>query len=347
MARENITGILSFKSAYSGFTNYAVNVYGTSIGSGKNVCLYSYDVNDLMQQFIPHAQGNNVYKLASVASTKIVLDHYRVTPVDNCDVYTSASSTSTGGLSTDLKDQQIYLEKTGSYYYIILYNGNGTKYYLTCSSTADGAGCSSPTSNNNLDKKNNIYWATYNSSLGNRQKWTMVLRSHTASDTILPHSHLYCQRDNTWSYLTTAGDFDSLGCAVCSTAMVAAIIEGDDSITPATMRDRGVFVYGDLTAQWHNISNNYTYTKVLENDQTNALLRIYSELYMGRPVIIRVQKTGYKHYVVANGLTSGTTSSNITPSNIIIMDPYNPEYTKLSDLLAVSTYLHIRIYSDN
>lgn len=60
---ETMNGKFIIKSAQ--FPNYALNVYGASAASRKNVCLYPANASDPMQQWIPQSQGNNVYKLST------------------------------------------------------------------------------------------------------------------------------------------------------------------------------------------------------------------------------------------------------------------------------------------
>lgn len=113
-----------------------------------------------------------------------------------------------------------------------------------------------------------------------------------------------------------------------------AIIKKNDGITPKTCRDAGGFTYDSVEANWsvYGIAGGPS-NRVCENNPTEGYKRIYSELVANNPVVVRVRKTSYDHFVTAFGYTSGTTSSNITPSRILIIDPYNPEYTNLQELL--------------
>ena len=213
MSIKTMNGKFAIKSVK--FPTYALNVYGTSVSSGKNVCLYPYSSSDKMQQWIPQAQGNNVYKLstAAVGKCKIVLDHYRVNPVDNCDVYTTAANG-----TTDLLDQQIQFDKgTDGYYTIYLYNNGAKDKVLTCAASVDGNGISSPS---NITDTDNVYWAAKSTSLGDRQKWNIVMLDGTGGGTILPNAQAYVQRDASWAYLTTAGEFEDYGCGEIGRAHV-------------------------------------------------------------------------------------------------------------------------------
>lgn len=209
------------------FPSLALNVYGTSVASGKNVCLYKADESDSMQQWIPQAQGNNVYKLstAQADSCTIVLDHYRAAPVDNCDMYTSAASTDTGGLTVDLKDQQVQFdrESDGSYT-IYLYEGGARSKVLTCASTASNSGVGNPST---LNQQSNVYWAAPSSSIRDRQRWTIKWLAAKSTDKILPYAQAYVQRDPTWAYLARKNNvsFSGYGCGVCALTTCGAIIK--------------------------------------------------------------------------------------------------------------------------
>lgn len=329
------------------FPKYALNVYGTSAASRKNICLYPVNASDPMQQWIPQAQGNNVYKLstAQIGSCKVVLDHFREVPIDNCDVYTSASSKNDGTPTIDLLDQQLlFVKGWDGTYTIYLYDSGKNDKVLTCAAAVDNSGVDIPSS---LTETDNVYWAEPDSSLERRQKWTITWLDAKSTDTILPCAQAYVQRDNTWAYLTNPGEFDELACGVCSLTTCGAIIKKDNSITPKVCRDDGGFVYGNVTTQW------YVYgidsTKLYSGQPTEAYKRIYEEINKGNPVVVRVAKPTCDHFVTAYGYTFGTTENNITPSRILIIDPYNPEYTNLQELLNESSfeYIYVREQKSN
>lgn len=336
---ETMNGKFIIKSAQ--FPDYALNVYGASAASRKNVCLYPANANDPMQQWIPQAQGNNVYKLstAQVGSCKVVLDHYREAPVDNCDVYASAYSKDNGTPTPDLLDQQFqFVKGLDGTYTICLYDGGKNDKVLTCAAAVDNRGVDIPSA---ITETDNVYWAAPDSSLGKRQKWEITWLDAKPIDTILPCAQAYVQRDNTWAYLTNPGEFDELACGVCSLTTCGAIIKKNDKITPQTCRDNGGFVYGDVTTQWYVYG--ISATKLYSGQAAEAYKRIYREITAGNPVVVRVSKPAYDHFVTAYGYTFGTTESSITPDRILIIDPYNPEYTNLQELLKVSTFKYIYV----
>lgn len=311
--------------------NYALNVYGTSVAAGRNVCLYPADEDDVMQQWIPQAQGGNVYKLstAQVGSSKTVLSRSRSSLVNNCIMATSGASGSDGDKSNDQLDQEIqFVKVSGNEYIIYLYNDGAKNRVLTCAGTVSESGTSNPSS---LTAAGNVYWASPSDSLEERQRWTVEYLDGTEGGTILPHAQAYVQRDNTWAYLTIPGEFDAYACGVCSLCTCVSILEEDDNYTPVEAREDGVFVYGDLNTNWSNGGLNVA--RVNNNDLDGACSRIRTEINSGCPVIVRVDKGSFQHFVTAYGLKSGTTASNITPSRILIADPYNPEYTDLQKLL--------------
>ena len=336
---ETMNGKFIIKSAQ--FPNYALNVYGTSAASRKNVCLYPVNTSDPMQQWIPQAQGNNVYKLstAQVGSCKVVLDHFREEPIDNCDVYTSASSEKDGTPTADLLDQQLEFVKEFDWTYTIyLYESGKEKKVLTCADAVVNNSLDIPSS---ITEAGNVYWAASDSSLRNRQRWIITWLDGKPTDTILPCAQAYVQRDNTWAYLTNPGEFDELACGVCSLSTCGAIIKKDNGLTPKTCRDDGGFVYGNVTTQWYVYG--ISATKLYSNQPEEAYKRIYEEISAGNPVVVRVAKPTYDHFVTAYGYTLGTTESNISPARILIIDPYNPEYTNLQELLNVSTFKFIYV----
>ena len=336
-----MNGKFMIKSAQ--FTGYALNVYGTSVASGKNVCLFPSNTNDPMQLWIPQAQGNNIYKLstAQASSCEIVLDHYRLAPVDNCDMYTSAGSNSNGTPTVDLMDQQIQFEQgSDGYYTIYLYEGGKKSKVLTCAASVNSDGVGKPSS---LNVTNNVYWAAPSTSLGKRQKWTVSWITPKSGDKVLAHAQAYVQRDATWAYLARKNtvSFSGYGCGVCALTTCGAIIKKSNAITPQTCLDDGGFTETDLSAQWYvyGISG----TPVCSGKPAEAYKRIYKEITAGNPVVVRVVKPSFEHFVTAYGYTMGTTESNITPSRILIIDPYNPEFTNLQELLNGSTFKFIYV----
>lgn len=74
--------------------------------------------------------------------------------------------------------------------------------------------------------------------------------------------------------------------------------------------------------------------QLYKNDPEGGYKRIYDKITDGNPVVIRISKaSGPNHYVTAYGYTYGTTKNNITSSRILIIDPYNPEFATLKELL--------------
>lgn len=97
-----------------------------------------------------------------------MLDHYQAEPIDNCDVYTSASSKSDGTPTIDLLDQQIqFVKGLGGKYTIYLYEGGSKDKVLTCAAAVDNSGLDIPSS---ITETSNVYWAAPNIFLGDRQK---------------------------------------------------------------------------------------------------------------------------------------------------------------------------------
>ena len=331
MAVKTMNGKFVIKSAQ--FPNYALNVYSNNgVTSGMNVCLFPYSSTDLLQHWAPQAQGKNVYKISTAYpySDTIVLDRLRTSPVNNCDMFTSGASEANGALSADLRDQQIQFSVgSDGYYTIYLYNGGKKDLVLTCASAVDNLGVGSVTSD--LNVKDNVYWAAKNSSLGKRQKWTIVPLDVTPDDTILPCAQAYMQHDPTWAYLTTNDDFSTLGCAVCVLTTCGAIIKSDNYLTPAVCRDDGGFVYGNVSANWptYGISTTPTYV----NDLDGACEQIINQIILGNPVVVKVRNRLTDHFVTAYGYRPKGPVGRIVPEQILVIDPAYPQFSDLQQVL--------------
>ncbi len=330
MAVKTMNGKFVIKSAQ--FPNYALNVYSNNgVTSGQNVCLFPYSSSDLLQQWVPQAQGSNVYKISTAypGSSRIVLDHFRTTPVNNCDMFTSAGSNDDGTPTLDLLDQQIVFDEGSDGYYTIYLNNGGKKdLVLTCASKVDNLGVGSVTSD--LNVTDNVYWAKKSSSLGNRQKWKIVqLAFDPLNDTILSHAQAYVQVDPTWDYLSDPGDFARWACGVCALTTCEAIKRKSNAFTPATCRNAGGFEDGNVAAKW----GIFGMGEMCNGNANAGYKTIYNQISDGNAVIIHVNNPGEGHYVAAYGYTDGTTESNITPSRILIIDPYDPDRTNLQQLL--------------
>lgn len=199
---------------------------------------------------------------------------------------------------------------------------------LTCASAVDNLGVGSVTTN--LNVKDNVYWAKKNFSLGKRQKWRVVqLVFDPEADKILPHAQPYVQRDLTWDYLSTPGNFEENACAVCALTTCEGIRREDDNFTPESCKKAKGFIGDSVEAKWDNLNM----VKHFGLTSQQGYQEIYNQIRTGKPAIIHVDNGRYGHFVTAYGYTNGTTKSNITPSRILIIDPYNPERTNLQELL--------------
>lgn len=336
MAVQTMNGKFVIKSVQ--FPSYALNVYSNSgVSSGMNVCLFPYSSTDLLQQWVPQAQGNNVYKISTAYpnSCTVVLDRLRTTPVNNCDMFTSGASGDEGQITADLLDQQLQFDKgTDGYYTIYLYNNGQKDKVLTCASTVDNLGVGTVTSD--LNVKDNVYWAAKSSSLGNRQKWKIEQLAFNASaaNTILSHAQAYVQRDPTWAYLTDPTEFDKWACGICAITTCKAIMLSDNAFTPATLQAEGGFEHGNVEAYWWKFDmGDATDSDGKLITKAGFAKEVYSQISAGKPTVLHVKNGGDGHFVTAYGYTAGTTADNITPSRILIIDSYNPERVTLQNLL--------------
>lgn len=146
-------------------TNYALNIFGTStsqITNNRNVCLYQYDSNDIMQQWKVVSTSGGYRLQAAGGAVGYYLDRlsYGATssnPLNNAQTYTAS------------EDSIVNFESTNVENWVKIYqNVNGTRYYLTAvnctNGTADGKSSTSP---------GNVYWApeSYSQSF---QTWKVV-----------------------------------------------------------------------------------------------------------------------------------------------------------------------------
>lgn len=155
----------------------------------------------------------------------------------------------------------------------------------------------------------------------------------------------YRQNQGNWDYLNP--DFEAYGCGVCCCASIATYKERID-ITPAVLKNRGVFTSTDMTTIWNNTSSQFSFGSAeCQNDLAAVLAEIRNQIDTYRdPVVVRVwgNSNGTKaHYVVAYGYTGN--GMYMSPANILVMDPLKGKTTLATTMNNYPIFKYIyRIY---
>lgn len=324
-------------------TNYALNIFGTStsqITNNRNVCLYQYDSNDIMQQWKVVSTSGGYRLQAAGGAVGYYLDRlsYGATssnPLNNAQTYTAS------------EDSIVNFESTNVENWVKIYqNVNGTRYYLTAvnctNGTADGKSSTSP---------GNVYWApeSYSQSF---QTWKVVPigGGSSSGDIKIPSSkYTYIsQQTYPWvngAYGISTGTFQQTGCAVVAQAMFSQIMQNNPNITPEDMFRWGLAINSDgyPYATWTQNSSsplNFEFSAAIGTNSWNtAKSTIYNQIKSGKPVMIHLNNTatGGTHFVVGYGLKAGATASNLTPSMVYVLDPWTSSNKTLQNTMNYSS----------
>ena len=146
------------------FPSKALNVYasGTTISARRNVCLYTNDTTDVMQQWVPVGNETDGYFLKCSANQNYAL-HYATgadsgSCVGNADVKSGIAKAPTEFLVDFiyLGNNQVKIKRRNSNEYLTAYNDAAPTSNTISTKTTNG----------------NVYW-TADDSLGNKQVWNV------------------------------------------------------------------------------------------------------------------------------------------------------------------------------
>ncbi len=151
------------------YLDHALNVYGTNAAStGRNVCLFSDDPNDIMQKWIIKSSGNG-YRLHSAVNSAYVLDCSDGSLSNSYKNNAHLCATS----QTSITDSQVEFEYVSDNIYKIYLPGK--KLYLTATNNTlvSGLPASSISTSTALTGgsggQSNVYWAP--ASTSSKQQW--------------------------------------------------------------------------------------------------------------------------------------------------------------------------------
>ena len=145
-------------------------------------------------------------------------------------------------------------------------------------------------------------------------------------------TYLSQRDDSTWvncEDLTNVEYLKNSGCSIVVATMAARIMENDASITARDLYSWGVWgidpADGYPWAYWTQNSQSelsFEYDMSSDSDWESAKTTIYSEIIMGRPVIIWVKgPNDGTHFVLAYGLKAGAKPSTLSYGQIVVHNP--------------------------
>ena len=151
------------------------------------------------------------------------------------------------------------------------------------------------------------------------------LKTYSSTSSTYPAISLsvpkYSQLDSRWSsYPIGNSTIGVIGCATTSLAMTESYRTGT-TIYPNTMVSRLKYTSGGAL---------YWPSNYVSSTSSNYLQTIYSQLKLGKPVIVGASKsTGGQHYVVVTGYTGGNT---LTAAGFTVNDSGSKYRTNLAHL---------------
>ncbi len=131
------------------------------------------------------------------------------------------------------------------------------------------------------------------------------------------------------------------GCAVCCAAMITSYKEKNTSVTPATMKSRGVFSTTSVYCNWDKASTQFSWGNQENSGNKTALFKeIKNQIDTWKdPVLIKISNPTWPHFVVAYGYTGTCT----TAAQIVVRDPYSSSNTTLDKCFQTwPTYEYMR-----
>ena len=159
-----VTSGTTYRFTNAQFPAKALNVYasGTTISARRNVCLYTNDTTDVMQQWVPVGNETDGYFLKCSANQNYAL-HYATgadsgSCVGNADVKSGIAKAPTEFLVDFiyLGNNQVKIKRRNSNEYLTAYNDAAPTSNTISTKTTNG----------------NVYW-TADDSLGNKQVWNI------------------------------------------------------------------------------------------------------------------------------------------------------------------------------
>jgi ricin-type beta-trefoil lectin domain len=337
-------------------TGKMLNLYGGRTDPGTNVCQYTADNSDDQKWTF----FNN--KFYAYGSSEKCLDKYTSSgnaKNNNADIWKNNDDENqiVEIIRVTVKTGLVIIKLKQGNYYLTAYTGKDYPGDRNMNLTANTDAGKTPTS------AGNVYWADnsegaciwianeVDTSTGGEtggetdSAYTLTVPAGTYNDDQTQQAYKWGEFDGNNRGITVE-NFHAHGCGAMAATYAARICTGNASIVPENLFDDNIFcaVGNEPYNNWGR-SATYGVTYTLQErgkDDKVYMEQVYSELHKGNPIIIVVSESKTAsgvatHFVVAYGLTKGTTKDNISSNRILVFDPWTTKNKLLSDVQALYT----------
>ncbi len=275
-------------------TGKYLNVKGNSSANNTNITLWQKDGTSGQNFALYYDSTNKGYVIVPECSTSRAVNIYGSSASNNLNVCTWTKT----GHST-----QAWILKSVSGGYVIQ-SANNTNYVLTASGSSNGSNiCIQKYSSSN---KNQVLALSLQKTV--KSGGTCVSSSSSSSSKTLSIN---------WTYINGTGKQTVSGPCLCySLAYCRDIL---DSKTHSWTE------YRYSSSSYAAVASKASYVQKTATSTSAVYKAIYEQIKAGKPVVIRVGylkgRSSGTHYVTVVGYTNVTSTSNLSASNFIIIDP--------------------------